>query len=1654
MAKNSESVRLDESNDIAIVGMSVFCPGAKTLGAFWTNLVGGVDCISDAPPEVMEPFYFGATDNKTPDKFYCRRGGFAPHAIADPLRYGIMPVTAEGSDPDQLMSLMLAEDALYDAGIIQKNISMENAAIIIGRGNFAGLPQLRGGAVVRYSNEITRILHSALPDLPISDLEKVKKEYQNSFGRYQADTATSSIPNLPASGVANHFDMHGPAYLIDAACASGIVALEHGIGLLHSGQCDIAIIGALHADQNAVFWSAFTLMGALSYKGVIAPFSRDADGLLIGQGAGYLVIKTLRRALEDGDRIYSIVKGTAVGSDGGGHSVLVTNTVGQSNVLKSAWARAGMDPHHVGYVEGHGTGTMVGDATEVETLTHIFGDASQPTAYVGSVKSNIGHLMPAAGMMGLIKTSLALYHRRIPATLHCENPSQALSNSRFEAPQETIDWEASGLPLIAGVDAFGFGGINSHAVMTAYQEPPELQVAYRVDRRKAYSPMAYVITASSTQKLLEKLDYSQYKNQVGSFIGSPDDRYRLVVFDPSDARIQQAAEIVKRGKPWLGRADIWFTDNPLLFDGGKLVFMFPGWDSSDPVEHDSIVEELSLTWPEADTGVQESEEAERQYRKLWSDYAEQTGTEEIDLQGRSFADDIMNRTNMAQLVDEALRKTGIRADMYVGQSIGEWHAARAIGMIDDSSAMMMDQYFFDPKNTIPAELLPDLHVVAINGKLSREGRARILSIPDVWMTNDNCPSQILLCALGHSLPAIEEAAKADHVFFQPLPFASSIHTPVIYDVLDELLKQLRPITLKEGDTPLWSSETRAVVRGNQSAADAFGAQFAEPVLFRQLIGDLYERANARVFVQIGGGSLPNFVEDTLRTRPFATISSVVPGRSSVDQLRRVHALMFIMGGSADLEFMGTDPIYRSIKSIYFMPLGAPIIEDLTTLDEALKDYGPLDKAAAPAVTTGPAASVPTVTAAGASAQSSDAASAQASTTTPASPAVSPAVGTWATGPGAGAATALPAPMVPLQNVWTKGMGLPPRGFTRGYDRDLTNPLIAPASPAPVIAAQPMPAAMPSFPMTAPAPQTAAAPVPASAPVSAPPVTPAPPAAPAPAPTTPAPVSPSGPAQGVPSASVPPKPGVSPAPARAQEPSPTARPAADKPAANPEDKSVAATASRAGTRFEEPMDVDLDKYPFLEDHSIVNQPVGWANRDDLFPVIPLTMSMQLLADIAKKHAPGQRVIKIGPITAIDFIPVNNGWHGVVQGFWKAENILSLTIPGKIMMTVTMGTEAPAVPTEWVEQTEKDLGGPRMEPISRDRVYNDYAFHRERYRSLIRSEMFAQNGFLNLITKREGMGSLLDQMGQSVGLYLHLYIDHNRVSFPVRVNEITFYQDMDDQEGIFTNYCVVRNISDTFVIADMIYLRDDKVWAIARGWANQRLGIDTALWYAVDKPEENLLAEPIAENVWYAGYSGQLPNRTSMIFLYLRYLTSNEKQIVSARASEEAQNDFVAGRVALKDGVRSYLRTGDAYLYPIEIDTYYDDNGQPMVRWEDGRPIVPTLHVSVAHKDDKGVAIVGKQPVGVDIEKIEPKDQGFWDLAFTESEQELLHAQPDPDIAAIQFWVAKEAYGKMLGTGLSGDPRHIVVTGIDGDELMVEDARIVTQERDGHMIGWTA
>ena len=1442
-----------ENQDIAIVGISVFCPAGDSVDEFWHGIAQGGDFITEAPDDVIAAEYFHGTPNGV-DRFYCSRGGFSKAFKLDPIRYGIMPIVAGETDVDQLVSMAGADMALRDAGVFEKGISLQNCGIIIGKGNFAGIVQLRSLQIIDTARQMIALLKIAMPELTDEDLEKVKRAYQAKQGRYMPDIAIGTMPNLVASLVANRFDMHGPAYTVDAACASGIVAINHSISLLRSGQCDIAVAGGMHTGHSAMFWGAFDLLGAMSRKQVIAPFSEDADGLLIGQGCGFIVLKTLKKALEDDDRIYAVIKEAAVCSDGASSHVTVPSVDGQMRALEQAWKKSGMDPKKIGYIEAHGTGTIVGDRTELTTLKNFFGDNTYPPAYVGSVKSNIGHTMPAAGMIGIIKAALALHWRKIPPTLHCERPLPAMRESRFLPPQALIDWDGERLPLIAGVNAFGFGGINAHAIMTAYE--PEAGVLRK--RPRPYLGEALAVSAHSGSLMVEKLIKGDYTDTGGN--------YRLVIFDPNETRVNQAIAVVNGDKPWLGGTDIWFTNRPLLLQGGKIVFLFPGFNLEWNSETDSLSDILDL--PRLDglisghaNGSQVSATALRAHYIEW-------------------------------LCKAGLEKLGIEADMYAGYSIGEWAAAIFAGISEGD----------------PNELLGKLAdwwavkrhpMVAVSGVSRAAAEAWCEKIGNIWLACDNCPSQIMICGEEKSMEALLKILDGEHVLYSYLPYGSGWHTPLAATELTLDRSFFDNVQIREGRVPVWSATTLGLIPSNKRQyVELVCDQMTKPVYFRDLVQKLYDGQQARIFIQIGLGSLTGFVEDILKGKEFGAISASVTIRGGADQLRRVMALLFIEGRHVNADFLGVKPLYRAEHNLLTLRTGVPpIITELPELNEAVnKRYG--------------------------------------------------------------------------------AAGLAP-GISAGLSDTHANPIAAAINKNMRSAAAVQREVARLFDTRQPA-------------------------------------------------------------AGARAPFQAVKPAVNE-----------SVEPRVGGKFEEAIRLTFEDCPYLVDHCIVRQPLNWPFAEDLNPVVPLTMTLEIFAEMAMKRAPGKKLVSFRNVAAYKWIILDKPFEASVKGEWVDNGVLKLELGENAKAECVFADAWPEPPAEFAG--EIDIGEIITEDVPGSELYDKYSFHGPLYHSLIHQKKICTRGMVCVAEKQGGKGSLIDIIGQQLGTYLHVTQIVNTISFPVRIKELTFFTDLFDQGGAFEHTLMINRLTDNIAAGDMVLKRGGSIWCVARDCIVQRFANDPLMWNVIRIPQYNKLAEEIARGVYYYSFNFQ---ENVLFLLTIRYLNGLERKEYESLGSRKQKHEHIVSRIALKDAVRSFVSGGGGeMLYPIEIYCDHDKNGRPKIHGY-GRAAgqVDSLCVSLAHKGNSAAAIVANAPVGIDLEKIEAKEESFLNVSFTDREIELIK-EANRTETAIRFWVAKEACAKKAGIGLC-DPKRYEVKAIEGDVLIVGNERVQTAKvGTEHIVGWT-
>ncbi|MCB0233552.1 MAG: polyketide synthase, partial [Anaerolineae bacterium] len=273
-----------------------------------------------------------------------------------------------------------------------------------------------------------QVLQSLHPEYGDDEMRLVRDELKRKLPPFDAATAPGLVPNIAAGRIANRLDLMGPSYTVDAACASSLIAVEIALRDLLTGRYDLALVGGAQVTTPIPILTLFSQLGALSHQEQIRPFDEGADGTILSEGIGMLVLKREQDALRDGDRIYAVIKGVGSSSDGRAMSVLTPRLEGEVLALHMAYENAGIDPATVGLIEAHGTGTLVGDATEIEALTTVFGQrqGQVPHCALGTVKSMIGHTMPAAGVAGIIKAALALHHKVLPPTIHCENPNPKL----------------------------------------------------------------------------------------------------------------------------------------------------------------------------------------------------------------------------------------------------------------------------------------------------------------------------------------------------------------------------------------------------------------------------------------------------------------------------------------------------------------------------------------------------------------------------------------------------------------------------------------------------------------------------------------------------------------------------------------------------------------------------------------------------------------------------------------------------------------------------------------------------------------------------------------------------------------------------------------------------------------------------------------------------------------------------------------------------------------------------------------------------------------------------------------------------------------------------------------------------------------------------
>jgi acyl transferase domain-containing protein len=909
------------SRDLAIVGMACRFPGAADMFEFWANVLANRDCTSEVPADRWPIDSFYDPDSKANDRVACRRGGYLDAPIRfDASTHGIMPIAVEGGEPEQFLILDAARNALVDARIDLESVDRGRVDVVIGRGNYfnrGNLIRLQHGRIVAQTVGLLAAIH---PEWTQADLDAIRNDLKSSLPPFEAATIPGQLTNATAGRVADRLDLSGASFVVDAASASALVALDLGARALRERRADIALVGGAYLEADVDFPLVFRQLDALSRSGVSRPFSAEADGMIPGEGVGVVVLKRLADAERDGDRIYAVVKGIGLASDGKGRGLAAPSARGHARAIRRAYRAANVDPATVALIEGHGLGVPAADRAELRALRAVFAGDDHHHRVLGSVTSQIGHAMPAAGMAGLIKSALALHHRVLPPTRNAGAPNPLLAGSGFELLGSTRPWIHSepASPRRAGVNAFGFAGINAHAVLEEHSASAD---GITPGALLGWDSEAVLIAADTRDSLADRVRWLRdrlnvqpdcalkdlaYTLNTGPATPAGPVRLGLVAATVADLSTQLDAVEARLRDPNCRQIKdargIYFWNEPLGRDD-NVAFLFPGEGSQYPGMLADLCPhfpELRAVFDNADRIARESGEAVVPSRHLFAT----TATESDALWATDTA--VTTVLSAQWALFQVLTRLGLRPSAVAGHSSGELLALTAAGAIrmERSLERQFSRLSALFRDLEASGAIPEARLAALGTDRERaEAACRRTGVP-VVVAIDNCPHQVIVAGPRDDVERVVVDLRGQGIVCEDLPFARAYHTPAFASVVGPLSDFYASLEFHPPDVPIYScASARPMPAAIEEMRGLAVAQWTLPVAFRETIETMH-RDGLRIFVDVGArGNLCGYVEDVLRGSPAFAVAANLPRRSGTAQLNHLVASLFAQGLTLDPDYL-------------------------------------------------------------------------------------------------------------------------------------------------------------------------------------------------------------------------------------------------------------------------------------------------------------------------------------------------------------------------------------------------------------------------------------------------------------------------------------------------------------------------------------------------------------------------------------------------------------------------------------------------------------------------------------------------------------------------------------------------------------------------------
>ena len=806
-----------KNEPIAIVGMGCRFPGgASNPDRFWDLLSEGRDAVIPVPKERWDNKRVYDKDPNRAGKIYMQAGGFLTEDIFefDPLFFGISPREAETLDPQQRLLLEVTWEAFEDAGITDHQLKGSKTGVFMG-GFSMDSSVIRGDTTER----------DAVDNM----------------------SAGSSSPTMLSNRLSYTFDLRGPSLSIDTACSSSLVATNYACRSIWSGESKMAIVGGVN-----VMLSSFTPM-LLSKGQYISRTDRSmafdgrASGYGRGEGAGVVILKPLSAAIADNDNIYALIKMTGANHDGSTPGVSVPSSEAQETLIKDVYKNAGIEANQVQYFEAHGTGTQVGDPKEATAINRVMqvGRDEKEKCLIGSVKTNIGHLEAAAGVAGLIKVCLSMKHKQIPASLHFENanPKIPFEDMYIELNTTLRKWPKPSEVLLAGINSFGYGGANAHAIV---EQAPE-KVIRAVPADELHMGYQFIPVSAKSEEALKELTarYAYYlsaeqgRDKLDDFIYTVSQRrshhaYRLAIV------VKEPEEIVKKLQYFsMGReAEGVVTGQAEAASVSQTVFVYTGMGP----QVFGMGRQLLAKEP---VFKQAMEDCDVAFKKV-------SGYSIIDMLYGQNDGCAIQKTELAQpanfFIQVALttlwESWGVIPDAVVGHSVGEVTAAYISGALSLEDAVLVSYQRSQLQGQLANE---DKAMLAI--AISEEQAEQLIAEYDnVDLAAVNAPNAVTLSGDKRQLEII--SAQIGEVFNRFLSVNIAYHSANMDEIKEAVFANLASINPRKASIPFYSSVAGQIVEGSTLSADYWWQNIRQTVKFDAVVSELLADG-FESFVEVG-----------------------------------------------------------------------------------------------------------------------------------------------------------------------------------------------------------------------------------------------------------------------------------------------------------------------------------------------------------------------------------------------------------------------------------------------------------------------------------------------------------------------------------------------------------------------------------------------------------------------------------------------------------------------------------------------------------------------------------------------------------------------------------------------------------------------------------